>query len=86
MNHTLNINTILYTKDGRKIGNSIVTGRKGFFWFVTTDYGNTVRLTSEEIDEMFFIAFSDVSKEIDGVTCDEMQKMMAETHKHAVKT
>lgn len=26
-NHTLNINTILHTKDGSKIGNAIVTGR-----------------------------------------------------------
>ena len=52
-NHVLNINTILHTKDGSKIGNAIVTGRDGYYWEITTDYGNKVKLTSEEIDEQF---------------------------------
>lgn len=83
-NHTLNINTILHTKDGSKIGNAIVTGREGFYWEITTDYGNKVKLTSEEIYKCFNIAWSNVSKEIDGYSCQEMQEMMSATHKHRV--
>ena len=83
-NHILNINTILHTKDGSKIGNAIVTGRDGYYWEITTDYGNKVKLTSEEIDECFNIAWSNVSKEIDGFSCQEIQEMMSDTHKHRV--
>ena len=83
-NHVLDINTILHTKDGRKIGNAIVTGRDGYYWEITTDYGNKVKLTSEEIDEQFNIAWSNYSKEIDGVSCREMQEMMSSAHKHRV--
>ena len=57
-NHVLDINTILHTKDGRKIGNAIVTGRDGYYWEITTDYGNKVRFTSEKIDGLFNIAWS----------------------------
>ena len=83
-NHVLDINTILHTKDGSKIGNAIVTGRDGYYWEITTDYGNKVKLTSEEIDEQFNIAWSNYSKEIDGVSCREMQEMMSSAHKHRV--
>lgn len=83
-NHILNTNTILHTKDGSKIGNAIVTGREGFYWEITTDYGNKVKLTSEEIDEYFNIAWSNMSKEIDGFSCKEIQEMMSDTHKHRV--
>ena len=68
-NHVLDINTILYTKDGRKIGNAIVTGREGYYWEITTDYGNKVRLTSEKIDELFNIAWLNYSKENEGYDC-----------------
>ena len=61
-NHVLNVNTILHTKDGRKFGNAIVTGREGYYWEITTDYGNKVRLTSEEIDEQFHIAWSNLQR------------------------
>ena len=83
-NHVLNINTILHTKDGRKIGNAIVTGREGYYWEITTDYGNKVKLTSEEIDEQFNIAWSNYSKENEGCDCREMQEMMSSDHKHRV--
>lgn len=83
-NHILNINTILHTKDGSKIGNAIVTGREGFYWEITTDYGMKVKLTSEKIDECFNIAWSNMSKEIDGYSCQEMQEMMSADHKHRV--
>ena len=82
--YILNVNTILHTKDGSKIGNAIVTGREGLYWEVTTDYGNKVKFTIEEIDEYFNIAWSNYSKEIDGVNCQEMQEMMSYDHKHRV--
>ena len=83
-NHVLNINTILHTKDGRKIGNAIVTGRDGYYWEITTDYGNKARFTSEEIDEQFNIAWLNFSKENEGSDCREMQEMMSANHKHRV--
>ena len=83
-NHVLDINTILHTKDGSKIGNAIVTGRDGYYWEITTDYGNKVKLTSEEIDEQFNIAWSNYSKENEGYDCREMQEMMSSDHKHRV--
>lgn len=83
-NHVLNINTILHTKDGSKIGNAIVTGRDGYYWEIKTDYGNTVRFTHEEIDRYFNIGWSDYSKEFEGYTCSEMQEMMSSDHKHRV--
>lgn len=83
-NHVLNINTILHTKDGSKIGNAIVTGREGYYWEITTDYGNKVKFTSEEIDEHFNIAWSNCSKENEGYDCQEMQEMMSSDHKHRV--
>ena len=83
-NNVLNINTILHTKDGSKIGNAIVTGRDGYYWEITTDYGNKVKFTSEEIEEHFNIAWSNMSKEIDGYSCQEMQEMMSSDHKHRV--
>ena len=84
-NHTLNINTILHTKDGSKIGNAIITGREGYYWEIKTDYGNTLKLTSEELYKCFNIAWSNMSKEIDGFSCQEMQEMMSSTHKYLVK-
>lgn len=84
MNHTLDINTILHTKDGSKVGNAIVTGREGYYWEVTTDYGNKVKFTFKEIEEQFNIAWHDYEKETHMYTCDEMQKMMSSEHKNRV--
>lgn len=83
-NHILDINTILHTKDGSKIGNAIVTGRNMYYWEITTDYGNKVNFTSEEIDKHFNIGWENFSKEIDGFDCQEMQEMMSSDHKHRV--
>lgn len=83
-NHILNINTILHTKCGSVIGNAIVTGHEGYYWEVTTDYGNKVRFTIEEIDIYFNIAWSNYSKEVEGYNCQEMQEMMSSDHKHRV--
>lgn len=85
-NHTLNINTILHTKDGSKIGNAIVTGREGYFWEITTDYGNKVKFTSEEIDKLFNIAWFNYSKDNHDYDCQEMQDFMSSNHKHRVVT
>lgn len=57
------INTILHTKDGRKIGNAIVISNEGIYNNVKTDYGNEVRLTDREIDELFYVAYSEFSEE-----------------------
>jgi uncharacterized protein YlaI len=84
-NHTLDINTILHTKDGTKIGNGIIIGRIQFYWEVTTDYGNKVQLTAEQIEERFVIAWSHYKKEIHMYSCDEMQEMMSADHKHRVE-
>lgn len=85
-NHILDINTILHTKDGRKIGNAIVIGREQYHWILKTDYGNELKMTSEEIEECFYIAYSDFTEETHGRTCGEMQEMMSEDHKHRVNT
>jgi len=80
--YTLDINTILHTKDGSKIGNAIVVSRKGYNWIVKTDYGNECAFTQEEIYEIFNIAWADYVKETHGFSCAEMQYMMQQDHKH----
>lgn len=51
----IEINTVLHTKDGRKIGNAIVIGYEGKYNVIKTDYGNKVRLTCDEIKEFFHV-------------------------------
>jgi len=70
------INTILLTKDGRRIGNAIVIGKEGEMNVVKTDYGNQVRLTDEEIDELFHEAY-------EGLSIEE-REFLEETHKNSV--
>ncbi len=56
--------SLLYTKDGRKIGNGIVLklgvinidGKLKALYTVKTDFGNIVRLTEIEIDEFFYLS------------------------------
>lgn len=81
---TLGINTILHTKDGRRIGNAIVTGRIDFHWKVKTDYGNETFLTTEDIEKYFYIAYVNFTEEKDGMTQEMAQEMMALDHKHRV--
>lgn len=57
----LKINTILHTKDGRQIGNAIVIGHHERFNIIKTDYGNELKLTTEEINEQFYIAYTNMS-------------------------
>jgi hypothetical protein len=82
--HVFGINTILHTKDGRRIGNAIVIGWEYPFWIIKTDYGNECHRTVQEIEEQFYIAFSDLDKERDGQSCDEIQQMIQSDHKHRV--
>ncbi len=56
----MELNTILYTRDGRVIGNALVVDRqmdqgRVVAYKIVTDYGNTAVLTRVEIDRMFFV-------------------------------
>lgn len=58
----------LFTRDGRKVGNAIVTGvssggdERGALWQIETDYGNTAdRLSSAEVQSLWY--FLDISGE-----------------------
>lgn len=56
----IKINTVLYTKDGRKIGNAIVNGNTHKGYMIITDHGNTAGpLIAEEIEELFYIGAVD---------------------------
>jgi hypothetical protein len=73
------INTILHTKDGRKIGNAIIIGKDGEYNIIKTDYGNECKFTDKEIRECFYIAHSNFT--------DEQKKRMIEVfgkHKYSV--
>jgi hypothetical protein len=53
------VGQILFTKDGRKTGNAIVTGKEfidgfGEVYFCRTDFGNTLRLTTAELVRNFY--------------------------------
>ena len=56
----LQCGTVLHTKDGRNIGNGIVLEVHYSLYFepyylVKTDFGNLLRLTDLEINELFYI-------------------------------
>lgn len=56
----LRVNTLLYTRDGRDIGNAIVTGvqrrsRLPWCYQIKTDYGNSSMLCRAEIEVFFHI-------------------------------
>lgn len=82
------VNTILHTKDGRQIGNAIVTAKEGEYYAVKTDYGNNVVLTRAEINEMFYVAWCHLQGEYAtaGLSCEAMQRIASEDHKHRVDT
>ena len=81
----ISVNTILHTKDGRKIGNAIVVKVDGMFCDIKTDYGNLVKgLCITDIEDLFFIAYSDYEMCTHGLTFEKAQKMHSDTHKHRV--
>ena len=53
----LQINAVLFTRDGRHFGNAIVTGHdpdSRFSWQFTTDYGNVVKeMSTSDIHKYF---------------------------------
>ena len=51
----IQINTTLRTKDGRKVGNAIVRHFHQGFSLIMTDYGNHMKLTERELNELFYI-------------------------------
>ena len=59
----LGTNCVLYTKDGRVVGNAIVLGQYEKGWFVETDYGSFMTLNTKEIKEMFHIGNNHLSEE-----------------------
>jgi hypothetical protein len=78
-NRSFDVNTVLHTKDGRQIGNSIIISKDDKYNIIKTDYGNECKFTDEEIKEFFYIAYSDLT--------DGEKKYMRETigeHKHSV--
>jgi len=78
-NRLFDVNTVLHTKDGRQIGNAIITGKDDKYNIIKTDYGNECKFTDEEIKECFYIAYADLT--------EEEKVYMRETigeHKHSV--
>lgn len=52
------VNTILQTRDGRKVGNTIVSGINTPFYgvhFIVTDYGNAMNLKEQETRDLFHL-------------------------------
>ncbi len=69
----LEINTILHTRDGRKIGNAIIVSITDKTYHIVTDYGNKCSCNLKEIKELFYI-----QKKTD----DEYLNYCRSTHKH----
>lgn len=75
----MEINTILKTRDGRKIGNAIIIDivRKPYtendrLYVIKTDYGNMAELTEFEIKEFFY----------DPLDIDNVEIANVESHKN----
>ena len=77
----LKLNTILHTKDGRKIGNAIITKvNQNNTFDITTDYGNICKEKSEDdINGLFYITFDD------DYLAKELQELSLIGHKHKVE-
>jgi hypothetical protein len=83
----LDINHILYTKDGREIGNAIVIHNEGYgadgeiVYIIKTDYGNECTLNESELCKLFYTERGKKS-----VSTPEIDKIYREIfpHKHSV--
>lgn len=51
----IEVNTQLYTKDGRVVGNAIITSVKGDDVKYRTDYGYTVASTKQQVRAQFWL-------------------------------
>lgn len=56
------INTVLYTKDGRRLGNALIVGYDVYaqylskpIYIIKTDYGNELKMTAEQIESSFYV-------------------------------
>jgi len=49
----MKVNQILYTKDGRYVGNAIITKITGESITAKTDYGNEIHLSLSEISKFY---------------------------------
>lgn len=56
------VNTILHTLDGSKIGNAIITRVNSESYTVKTDYGNVCDFTEDELKEYFKVGNSFVQE------------------------
>jgi len=57
MSEILNpIGLILYTKDGRNIGNAIIIYYKDNIYTLKTDFGNIVHFSYQEIIDWFYLS------------------------------
>ncbi|MES3018217.1 MAG: hypothetical protein V4721_10580 [Bacteroidota bacterium] len=45
--------SVLRTRDGRVVGNAIIDGHEGVYNLIKTDFGNLIRLTDDEVKELF---------------------------------
>ena len=73
----IEVNTILYTKDGRKIGNAIVIHKMRISVEIKTDYANTLVLSLDELKELFYIKKEDLTR-------DE-EIYISENHKYSIQ-
>lgn len=78
-NSLFEVNTVLHTKDGRKIGNAIIIGKDDKYNIIKTDYGNECKFTDEEIKECFYIAYADLTEEEKAYIRETI-----DDHKHSV--
>lgn len=73
----IEVNTQLYTKDGRVVGNAIITWVNGDDVEYRTDYGYTVASTKQKVRENFWLDTEVYSPR-------EIQLFRKLKHKHAV--
>lgn len=62
-NSLFEVNTVLHTKDGRLVGNAIIVGKDEKYNIIKTDYGNTIKCTDNDVLDMFYIAYSNLTIE-----------------------
>lgn len=48
------VNSVLYTKDGRLVGNAIVIGHNNDKNIIKSDYGNIISLKDDEVERYFY--------------------------------
>ncbi len=67
----LKLNTTLYTKDGRRIGNAIVTGSGDDVTHIKTDYGNEASISRHVLKDLFWVGVVALSSHKNFVTIEK---------------